>query len=382
MRIALFTEVFLPKIDGIVTRVTRSLENLADLGHEVLVFAPGDPPAEYAGFEVYRIPSSKLWVYPELKWGWPDPRLIKRLREFDPDVIHAVNPIWTSAFGVLLAQLDAYPLVCSFHTNIPEYTDALGVSWLRPITEKALNYLHGRASVNLCTSAPMVDKARALGFPNVSLWPKAVDTQLYRPDKADSAMRERLTDGHPDAPLVTYIGRISKEKDLDRMAHVMELVREKVPGARLAMVGEGPHFEQIQKDFAKQGEDAVFTGYLTGEDLAAAFASGDVFAFPSATETLGLVALESFASGVPVVGTRAGGIPFVIDEGRTGELINADAGDEAWAAAVAELLLDDARRKRMGEAARAEAEKFSWRESTLALVDAYQEAIDGPLYRG
>ena len=380
MRIALFTEVFLPKIDGVVTRVTRSLHQLAELGHEVLIFAPGNPPETYAGFEVYKIPSLSLNVYPEIKWGLPDPRMLHKLREFDPDVVHAVNPIWTSAYGVLLAQWDAYPLVCSFHTNIPEYTDALGIGWVRPLAEKALGYLHGRASVNLCTSAPMVDKARGLGFPNVKLWPKAVDTALYRPDQATREMRERLTGGHPDAPLVTYIGRISKEKDLDRLAHVMQLVREKVPAARLALVGAGPHFEQIQQDFADQGEDAVLTGYLSGDELAAAFASGDVFAFPSATETLGLVALESFASGVPVVGTRAGGIPFVIDDGETGLLVDEDADDMAWADALTQLLLDRDRRSSMGRAARAEAEKFSWRESTLALVDAYQEALDGPLY--
>ena len=147
-------------------------------------------------------------------------------------------------------------------------------------------------------------------------------------------------------------------------------------------MGAGPHFEQIQQDFADQGEDAVFTGYLSGDELAAAFASGDVFAFPSATETLGLVALESFASGVPVVGTRAGGIPFVIDDGETGLLVDEDADDQAWADALTEILLDRDRRFSMGRAARAEAEKFSWRESTLALVDAYQEALDAPLHRG
>lgn len=380
MRIAIFTEVFLPKIDGVVTRITRTLEQLAQLGHEVMVFAPGNPPATYCGFEVYKIPSLSFWpVYPEIHWGFPTWGMFARLRRFDPDVIHAINPLWTAALGVFAAQRDAYPLVASYHTNVPEYVEALGIGWTRPLTQAAIKYLHNQAAENLCTSDPMVAKAREIGLRNVSLWPKAVDTVTYHPSRAQDAMRRRLTAGHPQADLVAYIGRVSKEKDLDRLEHVMELVRAKRPGARLAVVGGGPHLAQMRAQF--DPAHTVFTGFLSGDDLAAAFACNDVFVFPSATETLGLVALESFASGVPVVGTNAGGIPFVIDEGETGHLIAADATDDAWAQAIIGLLADDKRRARMSAAARAEAEKYSWRESTLTLLAAYQRAIDGPAYR-
>lgn len=385
MRIAIVTEVFLPKIDGIVTRLTRTLEQLAELGHEVEIFAPGKPPASYAGFKVHAIPSLSFPVYPELHYGLPTWSFFKEIRAFDPDVIHAVNPVWTAALGVFAAQRDAVPLVASFHTNVPEYVEALGIGWTRPMAEGAIKYLHNRAAVNLCTSGPMVDKARAMGLRNVQLWPKAVDTITYHPTKADPAMRERLTGGHPEAPLVTYVGRVSKEKDLARLKNVMQLVRADVPEARLAIVGAGPFLEELKAHF---GDEAVFTGYLSGDDLAAAFASGDVFVFPSATETLGLVALESFASGVPVIGTNAGGIPFVIEEGVTGHLIGtaerdgADGTDEDWARAITGLINDPVRRADMGRAARVEAEKYSWRESTLALLATYEEAVRSPLYHG
>ncbi|MGV0352070.1 glycosyltransferase family 4 protein [Corynebacterium confusum] len=380
MRIAIFTEVFLPKIDGVVTRLTHTLRQLHATGHEVLVFAPGNPPATYAGFEVVSIPSLSLWpVYPELKWGLPDPRVLRRLRRFDADVVHVVNPIWTAALGVWAARREALPLVGSFHTNLPEYVDALGIGWVRPATEAALRYLHNQAVENLCTSDPMVERAQELGINNVSLWPKAVDTDNYYPRRYSEDMRSRLTDGHPEVPLVTYVGRVSKEKDLDRLPGIMARVRERVPGARLAVVGAGPYSGQLAKQFGP--DEAVFTGYLSGDELAAAFACGDVFCFPSRTETLGLVALESFASGVPVVGTRAGGIPFVIDDEKTGLLVDEDASDSAWAEALAGLLGDADRRAAMGEAARAEAERWSWEAATHSLVEAYQRAIDGPLYR-
>lgn len=379
MRIAIVTEVFLPKIDGVVTRLTRTLDQLAALGHEVRIFATGQAPDTYAGFEVTRIPSLSLWVYPEIKFGLPSWNFFREIRDFDPDVIHAVNPIWTAALGVFAAQRDAVPLVASFHTNVPEYVDALGIGWTRPLTEAALKYLHNQAAVNLCTSGPMVDTAREVGIRNVKLWPKAVDTETYHPSRATAEMRTRLTDGNPEAPLLTYIGRVSKEKDLKRLNNVMRLVRAECDDARLAIVGDGPFLNELKETF--DPSFTVFTGYLSGEELAAAFATGDVFLFPSATETLGLVALESFASRVPVIGTRAGGIPFVIEEGVTGHLIDPDAGDAAWANAAVELLQDSARRENMGAAARCEAEKYSWVESTQALLAAYEEAIEHPYRR-
>ena len=373
MRIAIVTEVFLPKIDGVVTRLTRTLDQLAAMGHDVIIFAPGNPPNTYAGFPVYKLPSLSFWVYPEIKFAVPPVRFWKQIRDFDPDVIHAVNPIWTAALGIFAAKRDAYPLVCSYHTNVPDYVDALGIGWTRKMATGAIRWLHNQAQVNLCTSDPMIDKASAMGIERLTLWPKAVDTEGYHPSKASTKARRQLTNNHPDAPLVMYIGRISKEKDLERLNNVMVLVRKQVPGARLGIVGGGPYLQKLQESF--DPSFTTFTGYLSGEELASAFASGDVFVFPSATETLGLVALESFASAVPVVGTNAGGIPFVIDEGRTGHLIPADGFDEDWASAIIDLLQDPARREKIGAAARKEAEKYSWRESTEALVHAYQKAL-------
>src|SRR5699024_3642653 len=302
---------------------------------------------------------------PEIKFAVPPVRFWKQIRDFDPDVIHAVNPIWTAALGVFAAKRDAYPLVCSYHTNVPDYVDALGIGWTRKMATGAIRWLHNQAQVNLCTSDPMIDKASAMGIERLTLWPKAVDTEGYHPSKASTKARRQLTNNHPDAPLVMYIGRISKEKDLERLNNVMVLVRKQVPGARLGIVGGGPYLQKLQESF--DPSFTTFTGYLSGEELASAFASGDVFVFPSATDTLGLVALESFASAVPVVGTNAGGIPFVIDEGRTGHLIPADGFDEDWASAIIDLLQDPARREKIGAAARKEAEKYSWRESTEAL---------------
>ena len=371
MRIALLTEVFLPKIDGVVTRTTRHLDQLAEMGHEVLIFAPGNPPSEYAGFEVVPIRSHSLKVYPEVKHGMLGPKTYHRLREFNPDVVHAVNPIWTAGWSTLVVAR-SFPVIASFHTDVPEYCLKLGIPWVKPIAEWGLRTFHGRAGLNLVTSGPMMDKAADYGISNVRLWPKAVDTVNFTPAARTREMRSVLSDGHPDDPLIIFVGRISAEKSVDRCIPIVEEVRRRVPNARLAFVGEGPLYDELR---ATPPDWATFTGYLSGADLHAAYASGDVLLFPSTTETLGFAALEAFASGVPVVAAKAGGLPFVVADGDTGVLVDPDAPDSAWADLIERILAQPQLRERMSAAGRAEAERWTWRASTETVLGYYDEVI-------
>lgn len=368
MRIAFFTETFLPKIDGVVTRLVRTLEQLRDLGHEALVFAPHDPPPRYAGYKVVSVPSIPFrpW-YPELFLGMPRPRLGRELDRFAPDVVHVVNPVVLGLWGTALAKQRNLALLASYHTDITQYAEALRLRFLTVPSRRFLRDVHNQAHVNLCTSQPMVNSATGLGIKRVRLWPKAVDTELYHPSKRSRAMRERLTNGHPEAPLMVYVGRLSFEKRLDWLyAPVTQL-----PGVRLALVGSGPAEAALRERF--KGTPTVFTGYMGGEELASAYASSDVFAFPSDTETLGFVAMEAMASGVPTVGARAGGIPDVIQDGKTGLMFTpGDLGD--LTAKLRCLLFDERVRNAMGAAARADMERWSWRAATEALLGFYRKA--------
>ena len=368
MRIVYFTETFLPKIDGVVTRIVRTLDALTDLGHEALIFAPHNPPEEYRGHRVVNVPgvAFRPW-YPELFLGLPRPRLGRELDRFQPDVVHVVNPVVLGLWGTAIAKQRNLPLLASYHTDIIQYAQHLRLKALQPITRTFLRDVHNQAHVNLCTSQPMVNSAEALGIKRVRLWPKAVDTQLYRPSKASSAMRARLSGGHPDAPLLLYVGRLSHEKRIDWLyAPVTQLEH-----VRLAIIGSGPAEAALKKRFA--GTNTTFMGYMTGEELASAYASADVFTFPSDTETLGFVAMEAMASGVPAVGARAGGLPDVIKHGETGYMFTpGDLGD--LNAQIDKLLKNPEERKKIGRAARADMELWSWQASTQKVLDYYELA--------
>jgi len=368
VRVAFFTETFLPKIDGIVTRLARTLEQLALLGHEALVFAPHQPPESYAGHRVVAVPalSFRPW-YPELFLGLPRPRLGRELDRFEPDIVHVVNPVVLGLWGTAIAKQRNLPLLASYHTDLTQYARHLKLPMLSRPGARFLRDVHNQAHVNLVTSKPMMESARGLGIERVRLWPKAVDTDLFRPERATREMRMRLTDGHPEAPLLVCVSRLSFEKRIDWLyAPVTQLA-----GVRLAIIGSGPAEPELRARFA--GTNTVFTGYMGGTELAAAYACADVFVFPSDTETLGFVAMEAMASGVPAVGARAGGIPDVIRHEENGLMFTPlDLGD--LTRQVKRLLDDPELRQRLGRRARLDMEQVSWRAATEALVGFYELA--------
>lgn len=368
MRIVYFSETFLPKIDGIVTRLTRTLEHLRDLGHEALVFSPQRGYDGYAGHRVVYVPGIpfKPW-YPELILGLPRPRLGRELDRFKPDLVHVVNPVILGLWGTAITKQRNLPLLSSYHTDITQYAVHFKLPFLSPLSRTFLRDVHNQAHVNLCTSQPMVNSAKVLGIRRVRLWPKAVDTDRFHPNKRSQEMRARLTQGEVDKPLMVYIGRLSVEKRLDWLYAPVTRLRD----VRLAFIGSGPAEGYLRERF--KATPTVFTGYMGGDELSAAYASADVFAFPSDTETLGFVAMEAMASGVPVVGARAGGIPDVIRDGATGFMFT--PGDlKELTDKLHCLLFDAALRRRFALEARREMQRYTWRASTEKLVEYYHLA--------
>ncbi len=375
MRIAIFSEVFLPKIDGITNRLRHTLDVLIEQGHEILFFGPEHAQPSYRSVRIVRIPGLPFRPYPGLQVSAPDPRILRELIRFDPDVVHSVGPACLGIWGIAAARLLRIPLVASYHTDYPAYLPEHGLEFARPVIWPLIRSIHNAAHVNLCPSHFTRDELQAHGIDSVGLWRGGVDTNRFRPEAATSEMRRRLMGNdsiqrrrRARGPLAVYVGRVSPEKNLDLLLDV----HDAIPGLHIAIVGDGPDRERLQSKAS--GRRIHFTGFLRGDELAAAYASADLFVMPSVTETLGFVVLESMSSGTPAVAAAAGGVPDLVSHGENGLLFD-PARPEQAIEQVRTLIENPVQRAHLGLQARKFAERGSWQEETKRLVREYKKAI-------
>ncbi len=371
MRIAFFSETFLPKTDGIVTTLCQTIRQLREFGHEILIFSPAGGVAEFENSRIVEMKSKAFPLYPELRLAFPRASIRKILTEFKPDILHVADPALLGIAGLYYGGGGNggalhLPVVISYHTDLPKYLHYYGLGLLEPYVWKILRVRHRRATVNLCTSSLMVSQLQEHGIGKVRLWPGGVDADLFSSARGSPEMRYRLTQGHPESPLLLYVGRLSAEKNLETLRRWVE----GLPNVRLALVGDGPQRKSLERHF--EGLPVFFAGFLHGEELAEAYASSDIFVMPSRTETLGLVVLEAMCSGLPVVATRAGGIPEMIEDEVTGYLVDTD---KQAADRIRELLHSKEKQETMGARAMAYASGRSWKNATRELMEYYREAL-------
>lgn len=370
MRAVLFTDTFLPKIDGIVTVIRLLLEHLQRRGIAVMVVCPNlGAVDEYAGARVVRVPGVPFPMYPGLKFAWPLYGTYRQVREFRPDVAHFIHAGFTPGSGMLMAMRLGIPRVVSFHLDYAKLAPHFGIGYARPAINALTRLMFNRADACLAPSTPMVARMREIGIrPPITVWGRGVDAETFHPRFASAAMRDRLSGGCPDDLLLLYVGRLSFEKRLADLRTALE----QVPGTRLALVGDGPERAALERHFS--GFPVHFAGAMSGEALSAAYASADLFVFPSALETFGLAATEAMASGLPVVASRVGGIPDVVREGITG--LTFEPGDVDGLVTALHRAAD--RRDRLPEmarAARAFAETQTWPAMMDTVVDLYERLV-------
>jgi glycosyltransferase involved in cell wall biosynthesis len=364
MRIALFTETFLPKIDGVVNTLCYLLEHLEKRGHQALLFAPEGSETSYGPTPVVTLKGFRFPLYPEIRLVPPWVQVGEELRRFQPDLVHLLNPLALGVAGLRQARRLGLPTVASYHTDLPGYAQLYGFRRLDRIAWSYLHWVHRQAHLNLCPSYATLHQLQARDFPRLKIWGRGVDTTRFRPGHYDEATRARLSGGHPRQPLLLCVSRLAPEK---RLASLLPLMQA-LPGVRLAIVGDGPEHAALQRRFS--GSGVVFTGYLRGEELARAYASADVFVFPSTNETFGNAVLEAQASGLPVVAADAGGPAELVQDGWSGFLF-APGDQEAMIADVSRLAGDRRLAHRMGRAARVQAETRSWTRVLDGLLQDY-----------
>jgi glycosyltransferase involved in cell wall biosynthesis len=359
LRISVVTETYPPEVNGVAMTVGRLVEGLRARGHAVQLIRPrqhrGDQPHRQDQMDILPVSGFPIPFYRELRMGLPARRLlVEHWRRTAPDVVHIVTegPLGGSALAA--ARHLGLRVFSGFHTNFHSYSRHYGVGLLaRPIIAY-LRRFHNRTDCTLVPTEELAAELRALGFINLRVLARGVDIRLFHPERRDPALRRSWGAG-PTDPVALYVGRLAAEKNLQVVLAAYQALRALQPTARLVLVGDGPLAARLRTHHP----EIVFPGARTGVDLAAHYASADLFLFPSLTETFGNVTLEAMASGLAVVAFDYAAAHQHIVHERSGLL--APRGDPAaFVAATRRLAEDPALRQRLGPAARRAVIEFDW----------------------
>lgn len=362
MRVAIVTESFLPQVNGVSNTVRHVVEELTAAGHEALVVAPGAGPAQHEGTPVVRVRSVGLPGYREFPIGLPDTALGRSLTRFGPDLVHLASPIALGYVGLRAARRLEIPVVAVYQTDVAGFARQYGLR-ADVVLDRWVAHLHRRAQRTLVPSTASRDQLAGLGVPDLHLWRRGIDLDLFTPARREPALHHHWTGG--ERLVVGYVGRLAHEKQVHRLAVLAGL-----PGVRLVVVGDGPARAELER----QLPDAVFTGLLRGDELARAFATLDVFVHTGDAETFCQTVQEAQASGVPVVAPAAGGPVDLIDPGRTGLLFDpTDLG--SLRGCVLRLLGAPGLRRELAGQARAELAGRTWAGVVRELTDVHYRAV-------
>lgn len=375
MRIALFTDTFPPTVNGVARTLGRLVRHAVERGHQVAVISTrvSRDPWESATHH-HQLPGVPMPVYPELQIARPLDRAGKRLlAAFQPELVHVATESTVGWSGRGWARKHRVPLVSSFHTDFPAYLAGYGFGGLEKPVWRGLRAFHSMARITFCPSSATRNQLRMQGFRHdVRIWSRGVDTEQFSPAYRRDTFREKMAPGAKK--ILLYTGRLAPEKRLDVLMEAFHLVRKALgPEVALVLVGDGPWMGRLRE---QAGEGVHFLGYRRGVPLAEAYAAGDVFAFPSDTETFGNVVTEALASGLPVVAPAKGGVTDSVIPGRTGILV--PPGDPvAFAEALIRILSNDPLRMELAAGARAFAETRGWASILDGLLRDYQDALEG-----
>ena len=373
LRIALFSGNYNYVRDGANQALNRLVGFLLRQGAEVRIYSPtvAEPAFEPVG-EVVSVPATAIPGRPEYRLPLRIPLSVRRdLAAFAPNVIHVASPDIVAHRAISWARARGIPVVASVHTRFETYLGYYHLTWLEPVVRGILRRFYGRcdALVAPAESTAAILRAQRMNR-DISIWTRGIDRAQFNPERRSEAFRAAHGIG-ADEVVVAFLGRLVLEKGLDVFADAIDAARSRGAAIKVLVIGEGP----ARAWFAGRLPDAIFTGELTGAELASALASADVFLNPSVTESFGNVTLEAMACALPVVAAAASGATNLVQDGRTGTLVTPSAIEE-FADALCAYAADPQLRARHGAAGLEFAQTMDWDDINRAVLRTYTRVIE------
>jgi glycosyltransferase involved in cell wall biosynthesis len=374
LRIAVVTETWPPEVNGVAMTLAKLVQGLSHRNHDVQLIRPRqtktDSPMSDASLEEVLMRGMPIPRYPELKLGLPSKKtLVKTWTLRRPDVVHIATegPLGWSALQA--AKVLKLPVTSDFRTNFQSYSKHYGVGWLR---KPIVAYLRKFHNATACTMVPTRELMRTLsqnGFANLKVVSRGVDTKLFNIAKRDTRLRSSwgATD---DTKVLISVGRMAPEKNLDQVLKTYDALKSAGQAFKLVMVGDGPLKEQFQKRYP----EIIFPGMLSQTNLAAYYASSDLFIFPSQTETFGNVTLEALASGIPVLAFDCAAARDWVQTGVNGWLI-AENNPEGFAAQAVTIFNSKDLLEQITQSTRQQVVHLDWDQIAEQVESVFWDAI-------
>lgn len=400
MKIAIFTETFLPQINGVVRTIEKIVKYLEDNGHEVLLFTIGEGEDIYSRSRVIRLEGIRFAFYKELHLVKPEDKWLsklleqdlmqvplsllqtllpakhnlveKSLKEFKPDLIHLATPATLGAIGIYYVDEMKLPSLATFHTDLAAYAPMYQVPYIEEIIKTITKVIYSRTDRVLAPSPSSQKQLQDIGLENVGVFGRGVDSELFNPIRANKAKLKNY-DLNPDKVTILYAGRLAEEKSLPELIDAFLNLERRFKNIQLLIVGDGPLRAELEAKLNNHSDDFAFTGIKKGTELAELYASADIFAFPSRTETFGQVVLEAMASALPVVGYDSPGVRDLVVSNQSGLL--AGLNNLKFEQALEALLADKDLRLKYGKAGRELSLGRSWDKILADLSCEYQKLL-------
>lgn len=375
VKLALVTETYPPEINGVAMTLNRLASGLAHRGHSVEVIRPrqtaetrsrGTAFTEENGVSHWLVPGMPIPLYKSLRVGLPvAPALQKRWHQIRPDVIHVATEGPLGLAALYSASKFKLPITSSFHTNFHQYGGHYGLRAGQEVALRYLRWFHNRTRCTMVPTDEILSQLQRDGFQRLSVLARGVDGQIFSP--AERSLELRHSWGvAPGTPVMMYVGRIAAEKNLGLAVQAFLEMQKFVPEAKFVLVGDGPEQAALRNRYPQ----FIYAGSRRGRELAAHYASADIFIFPSTTETFGNVITEAMASGLVVVSYHYAAARQFIRHGENGYVARYK-DTQAFLGAAREVMENAGRWTTVRENARATALTITWD----SIIDRFEAGL-------